>query len=65
MATGITNFVARWSLARLFLLAGFVVMILGTIIIGSWVGEKIKTDIINEAAATTALYMNSFIDPNL
>lgn len=61
----IVNFAERWSLARRFLLAGFVVMVLGTIIIGTWVGEKIKTDTIDEAAVTTALYMNSFIDPNL
>jgi hypothetical protein len=44
---------------------GFFVMGLGAIVIGRWVAEKIKTGTINESAATTALYMDSFIDPNL
>jgi signal transduction histidine kinase len=40
-------------------------MILGTVVIGAWVGEQIKINVINESATTTALYMDSFITPNL
>ena len=40
-------------------------MILGTLVVGTWVAEQIKTNVINESAATTALYMDSFITPNL
>ena len=40
-------------------------MLLGTIVIGSWVGRQIKTGIIHESAATTALYLDSFVTPNL
>ncbi len=65
MLTRNNYFFPHWSMAHLFRLAGFFVMAIGTIVIGRWVGEKIKTDIINEVAATTALYMDSFIDPNL
>ncbi|MBI5945641.1 MAG: sensor histidine kinase [Chloroflexi bacterium] len=65
MFTPNAKFLPRWSIAHLFRLAGFFVMVLGTVVIGRWVGEKIKTDLINEVATTTALYMDSFIDPNL
>jgi signal transduction histidine kinase len=61
----IASFLTRWSLAQRFRLAGLVIMILGTIVIGVWVGEQIKVNVINESAATTALYMDSFITPNL
>ena len=61
----IANFASRWSLIQWFRLAGLVVVILGTIAIGTWVGEQIKTNVINESAATTALYMENFITPNL
>ncbi len=40
-------------------------MILGTFVIGTWAGEQIRINVINESAATTALYMDSFITPNL
>jgi len=58
-------FPAHRNLIRLFQLTGFVVTVLGTAVIGLWVGSKIRADIINESAATTALYMNSFIDPQV
>ncbi len=61
----IANFAARWSLVQRFNVVGLVVMILGTVVIGNWVGEQIKSIVINESAATTALYLNSFIVPNL
>jgi signal transduction histidine kinase len=65
LLTGISKFVTRWSLAQRFGLAGLVFLILGTFVIGTWVGEQIKINVINESAATTALYMDSFITPNL
>jgi signal transduction histidine kinase len=63
--TRINNIVTRSSLAQRFRLTGLVIMILGTIAIGKWVGEQIKNNVIKESAATTALYMDSFITPNL
>ena len=40
-------------------------MVLGTLGIGWWLGEQIKAGVIRESASTSALYMNSFIAPNL
>lgn len=65
MFTRVFKLLPRLSSIHLFRLVGFFVMGLGAIVIGRWVAEKIKTGTINESAATTALYMDSFIDPNL
>lgn len=61
----ITKLAARWNVAQRFNLAGLIVMVLGTIFISRWVGDQIKTSIINETAAATALYLDSFVTPNL
>lgn len=61
----IANFAARWNLIQRFNIVGLLVVILGIIAIGSWVAEQIKTSVINESAATTALYLDSFITPSL
>jgi hypothetical protein len=48
-----------------FTLVSFAIMLTGMLVIGWWVGEQIKTGVVNETAATAALYMNSFIAPNI
>lgn len=65
MFNGIKKLTSRWTLVQGFRLAGLVVTILGTLVIGRWVADQIKTSIINESAAATALYLDSFIVPNL
>ncbi|MBI5825915.1 MAG: hypothetical protein HZB18_17960 [Chloroflexi bacterium] len=65
MFNGIKNFASRWTLAQHFRLTGLVITILGTLVIGRWVADQIKTSVINETAAATALYLDSFIAPNL
>lgn len=65
MFTSIANFLAKWNLVQRFNMTGFLIMILGTAVIGRWVSERIKASIINESAATTALYLDSFVTPNL
>ena len=40
-------------------------MVLGTLGIGWWLGDQIKAGVIRESASTSALYMTSFIAPNL
>ena len=40
-------------------------MVLGTLGIGWWLGDQIKAGVIRESASTSALYMNSFLAPNL
>lgn len=59
------NFTARWTLVQRFRFTSFIVMILGTLVIGWWVADQIKTSVINETATTTALYLDSFVVPNL
>jgi signal transduction histidine kinase len=53
------------SVAQRFLLASFVILLVGMLGIGWWVGQQIATGVIHRTAATTALYMDSFIAPNL
>jgi signal transduction histidine kinase len=61
----LARLLTRRSLTQRFTLISFVIVILGAFGIGWWVGEQIKTDVIQDTAATTALYMDSFIAPNL
>jgi len=56
---------SRWNLGQRFNVASFFVLLIGALIIGWWVGLQIKTSVIHEAAATTALYLDSFTTPNL
>ena len=54
-----------WNLVQRFTAASSVIMLLGMIGIGRWVGERIKEIVISETTLTTALYMDSFISPNV
>jgi signal transduction histidine kinase len=65
MPTRVTEFIKRWSLIRRFTIVSFMIMISGMAGIGWWVGEQIKIGVIEESAVTAALYMDSFISPNL
>lgn len=65
MFTRISNTLARLSLVQRFTFVSLIFMIAGSAGIGWWVGEQIKVGVIKESAATTALYMDSFIAPNL
>ena len=55
----------RLSLFQRFSITGFVIMVLGTLGIGWWLGDQIKAGVVRESASTSALYMTSFIAPNL
>lgn len=65
MPTQIKNSLARFSLARRFMVASLIIMIGGMIGIGEWVGQQIELGVIHRTAATTALFVDSFIAPNL
>lgn len=59
---------ARWrrqSLAGQFALAGSVVLLSGMIVIGVWVTRQIEDGVTRNTAASTALYMDSFVEPLL
>src|SRR6266545_5563804 len=53
------------SVAQRFMLASFLILTLGMLGIGWWVGQQIAAGVIHRTAATTALYMDSFVAPNL
>ena len=55
----------RLSLAHQFMLASFVILVAGMIVIGWWVGQEIEAGVINRTAATTALYVDSFVAPQV
>jgi signal transduction histidine kinase len=47
------------------MLAGLLTLFLGLLSIGFWVENQITTGVIHRAGATTALYVESFVAPNL
>lgn len=53
------------SLAQRFALASFAVLVGCMIVMGSWVSQQIKVGVTHNAAVTTALYMNSFVAPEV
>ncbi|HEX2909896.1 MAG TPA: sensor histidine kinase [Chloroflexia bacterium] len=53
------------SLAQRFMLASLFTLVLGMSGIGWWVGSQIETKVIHQTAAATALYVDSFVTPNL
>ncbi|MBI3979381.1 MAG: sensor histidine kinase [Chloroflexi bacterium] len=57
--------VTRLSLAQQFMLASLFILIAGMVGIGWWVGQQIEAGVINRTAATTALYVDSFVAPHL
>lgn len=56
---------ARISLARQFLLASFVILLAGMLVIGSWISYQIEIRVLNRTAAITALYVDSFVSPRI
>jgi len=55
----------RLSLARQYQLASLLILVLGLIGIGAWVGRQIEAGIIQGTGSTTALYVDSFVSPQL
>ncbi len=57
------NRLKRLSLLQQFLLITFAILLGGMLIIGWWVANRIENAVVNQAASTTALYMNNFVPP--
>ena len=47
------------------MLASLVILATGMFLIGAWVGRQIEDGVVHRTAATTALYVDSFIAPDL
>ncbi|MBM3126570.1 MAG: sensor histidine kinase [Chloroflexi bacterium] len=56
---------SRFNLSRQFLLVCSFILLIGMIVMGTWVGWQIKIGVANRTAAITALYVDSFISPHL
>ncbi|TAK21840.1 MAG: sensor histidine kinase [Chloroflexota bacterium] len=57
---------SRWlSFAGQFRLAVLTILVVGMLIIGSWVGQEIEASVVRHTAAVTALYVDSIVTPQL
>ncbi len=59
------KFLRQLNLSQRFMLASLITLLAGMIGIGLWVESQIITGVIHRAGATTALYVESFVAPNL
>jgi signal transduction histidine kinase len=53
------------TLAGRFLLANLVILLVGGVLIGLWVGSHLERSIIDRTASITALYVDSLIEPKV
>jgi signal transduction histidine kinase len=56
---------ARFSLAGQFLLANLVILVVGMLALGAWVGQQIESGVLSRTAGIAALYVESFVEPHL
>lgn len=61
----VSHRLSQLSLARQFMLANLIVLVISLLLIGWWVGQQIETGVIDRTAGQTALYVDSFVDPAL
>jgi len=61
----IAKLVKQLSLAQRFLLASLVILVAGMLGLGAWIGQQIATGVVQNTAATTVLYVDSFIAPEV
>jgi len=59
------NKLKNLNLSQRFMLAGLLTLFVGALGIGFWVENQIITGVIHRTGATTALYVESFVAPNL
>ena len=65
MLIRIAKFTSQSTLVTRFRFISLIAIVAGTVFIGRWVAERIKTSVINQSAVTTALYLDNFVVPNL
>ena len=53
------------SLARRYLVANLVVVIVASIAVAAWVGTQIESSVLDRTASVTALYIDSFVEPQI
>src|SRR3990172_7528237 len=56
---------ARFSLVRLLLAGGAVILLAGMLVVGTWVEREIESGVISRAGMVTGLYVDSLVSPHL
>ena len=56
---------ARFSLVRLLLAGGAVILLAGMLVVGTWVGSEIESGVVSRAGMVTGLYVDSLVTPHL
>lgn len=65
MLVRVKNFFVNLTFSQRFMLASLVILLAGMLGIAAWVEKQIETGVIHRTGATTALYVDSFVAPNL
>jgi signal transduction histidine kinase len=60
----ISRWISALTFAQRFTLASFIILLVGMAGLGAWVGKQIEQGVVHRTAATTALYVDSFIAPD-
>ena len=55
----------RRSLSAQFLIASFPILLIGMLLIGSWVAGQIESSVANRIGGVTGMYVDSFISPHV
>lgn len=63
--TAVQSAIPTMSLARRFLLANLVVVVAASIAVAAWVGVQLETGVLQRTAGVTALYIESFVEPEI
>lgn len=59
------NSLSRLTLARQFMVASLIILVAAALGLGWWVGQQIERSVVHRTAETTALFVDSFVAPNL
>ena len=59
------NLLSRFSLIHQMLAGGAVILLVGMLLVGSWVAREIESGVVSRAGLMTGLYVDSFVSPRL
>lgn len=65
MRVKIKQMISGLTLSQRFMLASLVILVAGMVGIGVWIERQIKIGVMHRTGVTTALYVDSFVAPNL
>ena len=65
MSGAMRNPLTQLTLARQFMIASLIILVIAALGLGWWVGQQIERSVVHRTAATTALFVESFVSPSL